>query len=102
MSHLTRPARRCANDCSARSQGWAPVRELTYERGCAIIGFAEGIRERCECNPPASHDNSNLKDHTAQVVVYPVRCEPVGTRMPSASTPALPGGFVVSGGTRHG
>src|SRR5690554_4654340 len=75
MSHLARPARRCANDCSVRRQGWARVRELTYVLACGIMGSAEGVRKRWERIQAVSHDNSKLMNHTAQAVVYPVRHE---------------------------
>lgn len=77
MSHLTRPASVDANDCSARRQGWARVRELTYVLACGIMGSAEGVRKRWERIQAVSNDNSKLMHHTAQAVVYPVRYEPV-------------------------
>ena len=50
MSHLTRPASVDANDCSARRQGWARVRELTYVLGFGRIAAIEMPR-RCGNTP---------------------------------------------------
>ena len=52
MSHLARPARRCANDCSVRRQGWARVRELTYVLGFGRIAAIE-MPQRCGQHPGA-------------------------------------------------